>query len=124
VIENIGAGKLQADAHALGDAEGFRDTHVHHKAAGPMTMPFPAFPKLPAAGGANAARLYQFETVRWPAGRLGFATTLGRMVTVGAVALVVFAVPVGSAPVHSGVRKKSCSRSVTPCIASRPGERL
>src|SRR5579864_857459 len=71
---------------------------------GPMITPFAEVPNWPGVGGPNAPTLNQSLIDCWPAGRLGFESAFGRMVTCAGVVLLVLDVPVGSLPVHKGVR--------------------
>src|SRR5690242_4599573 len=71
---------------------------------GPRTTPLAEVPNCPGAGAVSAAGLNHLFTERESPGRFGFAMASGRIVTFAGVLLLVYAVPVGSGPVHSGVR--------------------
>src|SRR5690349_15479115 len=72
---------------------------------GPLIVPLPEVPKRPAAGAPYAVPSNHRVIERCPSGRLPSRSWSGRMVTDAGVVLAVNAVPVGSDPVHSGVRK-------------------
>src|SRR5262249_42564288 len=71
---------------------------------GPLITPLAAEPNCPGWGAANAPASNQRFTERWSEGRLGSRDWSGRRVTLAAVRLVVWAVPVVSGPLHIGVR--------------------
>jgi hypothetical protein len=66
--------------------------------------PLAAVPNEPIVGRAKAVGSNQRLAVRWAPGRLGSRNWSGRIVTWAGVPLVVNTVPVGSGPVHIGVR--------------------
>src|SRR5215212_5112039 len=87
---------------------------------GPMMTPLAADPKAPAVGGPNAVGSNQRLVERSDEPRLASCRWLGRIVTCAGVRLEVKAVPVGSAPVHCGVRNCPVYALKTPLICHPP----
>src|SRR5436190_12039846 len=81
--------------------------------------PFDEVPKEPRVGGAKAPASNHDDSVRWSEGRFGSRKIFGLMVTVAGVELVVYAVPVGSGPVHKGVRNMPVC-SIVATLNSQP----
>ena len=69
-----------------------------------MITPLAAVPNAPGVGGPNAVGSNQRLVERADESRLALRRWFGRIVTWAGVLLVVNAVPVGSGPVHCGVR--------------------
>src|SRR3954464_10948618 len=95
-----------------------RDTCVTAE-LGPLMTPFAELPNEPRVGAAKAPASNHDESVCWSDGRFGSRRIFGRMVTVAGVELVVNAVPVGSGPVHKGVRNIPVC-SIVATLSSHP----
>src|SRR5262245_34966867 len=93
---------------------------------GPTITPFAAVPKLPGCGGPKAVGSNHRLTVRRADGSVGSRSVSVLSVTFAGVRLDVNAVPVGSGPLHCGVRNcpeyelKIQLDSQPPTIAFRP----